>query len=453
MRFLYVLFLLLLVGCSQNPKPFVSPPSSTSNEASTETVFLAAMRTIAGDSYSVTASSSELSDDDHQKDLYLLNRMGEERAGKLVFLRDEISIPNGFDLGESKVALLGQSPNAKHHIAYVSRNQIKNVDQFANEVWSLYGVGSNRVVIFVHGNNVNILEATKRYAKVQQDYGLASKKIPAVTFIGQSSGILHGYAYDRESVRFDRRHLEQLINALTKYKNKKVLLVAHSLGSDFVMETLARLALKNSSAIKDKIHGVILIAPDLSIEVFKSQIEDIKKLPRNFAVLTHTRDRALQFSAFLRSNRNRLGLLGTQSEQDLKDAVELCEKGVTFVNMDDFPKGDLLNHKIPFTSPEAIEILQSHINNKDFIDNWIYSKAAVDIVTLYNKRGSEDALKSGIDFERLAQIEKTLHEKDAEKKLSVADVPSGIVDTYLEQSDSLETSGLCLGSPFTDVRS
>ena len=347
--------------------------------------------------------------------------------------------------------------NPGQHLAYISRERITNIEDFADSVWSV-NPSAERAVLFVHGNSVDIVEASTRFAKVQKDYGLIlgkedSEKMPSAIFVGQSSGAIRGYAYDRESLRHDRKHLEEVIKALTKKNDRKLIIVAHSLGTDFVMETLLRIQLQDTKkkAVRKHVSGVILIAPDLSIEVFNSQIEDIKNLPSNFAVLTHTRDRVLQTSAFLRRNRNRLGLLGTQNEDDLIDALDLCEKGVTFVNMNKFSKGDLWNHTVPFSSKEAIKIFRQHINKKDFIDSWIKNKAADAIIALYNNRESDAAQKSGIDFDSLEQFEKSRQEKNAEFVLSAEEVPFDVVEGYLEQSDSLKASGLCKGGPFKDL--
>ncbi|MEM7241866.1 MAG: alpha/beta hydrolase [Pseudomonadota bacterium] len=450
MRFAMIIVFLLLAGCTQNAQPFISAEDAQIKE----TVYLAAMRKIVREDtdppYQATIKNVA---SQPQKDLYLLNRAGEPRADEMVFLVDDLSLPKAAAIGASKVPLSGLKPNPDQHIAYISRRQVLKIGSFARQAWKTYGGGADKLVLFVHGNNVNMLEATKRYAKVQQDYQLKEKNIPAVTFIGQSSGIALGYAYDRESLRHDRTNLEQLVTALTQHG--EIIIVAHSLGSDFVMETLARISLRGSKKVKEKVKGVILIAPDLSIEVFKSQIKDVKPLPSNFVVLSHTGDLPLRVSAAIRANKRRLGLIGTQNKDDLTAASELCSKGVRFVDLKLLKDNNFLNHTNPFTSERTISVLKAYINKPDFIDSWIVRKARQDIADLYQKRESKEVQELGIDFDRVERMASKPSENldSNEAVLEPKNIPRDIVEEYLNNSKSLETSGVCQGSPFRDVRS
>ena len=382
-------------GCAHNAKPFVEAKDATHSQS----VFVAAMRTIERDEdaplYSV--DSSTLGNSGKQEDLYELDRFGNVRAEKPVFLKDTVSLPFEKPGKAAKLVPKGQAANPNRHFAYTQRQQIKDAREFAKQVWASTPGHDNRVVLFVHGNNVDILQATARYAKVQLDFKLAEKKLPSVVFVGQSSGAIRGYAYDRESMRFDRSNLEDLINALTS-KGQRVIIVAHSLGTDFTMETLARMKLKNPASVKSKIGGVILIAPDLSMEVFKSQVRDIEPLPKNFVILTHTKDLALRVSALIRRNKQRLGVVGAEGK-DAEIAADICKLGVTFWNLDQFTDGDFLRHTTPFSSGKAIKTLITHINSPNFVKDWLtqaVGERAIDVSDEPIQEADVDSLEEAV---------------------------------------------------------
>ena len=83
---------------------------------------------------------------------------------------------------------------------------------------------------------------------------------------------LGAYAFDRESANYSRDALEQLIEALELNPNvKEINLVAHSMGNWVTLEALRGRSIR-AGRLGKKIRNVFLVAPDVDVDVFRTQI-------------------------------------------------------------------------------------------------------------------------------------------------------------------------------------
>ena len=155
-----------------------------------------------------------------------------------------------------------------------------------------------------------------------------------------------GYVYDRDSAMFARDGLEKLIRETIAAGATRVTLVAHSMGSFLLMESLRDIAIRDGR-IMPQIRGVVLISPDIDVEAFRMQAKDIGTLPQPFLIFGSDRDRVLRLSALITGQRGRLGSL---------DSVEqLSDLEVTYLDVGAFSKGS--GHFVPGTSPALIKVL------------------------------------------------------------------------------------------------
>jgi esterase/lipase superfamily enzyme len=83
----------------------------------------------------------------------------------------------------------------------------------------------------------------------------------------------------------------QLVRA--QAPQKKLIIVAHSLGSDVVVETLQRARL---SGIHLNISELVFAAPDVDKDLFMSKAEDIKEVAGNVTIYASSADKALLVS-------------------------------------------------------------------------------------------------------------------------------------------------------------
>ena len=198
------------------------------------------------------------------------------------------------------------------------------------------------VVIFVHGFNTTFIEGVYRVAQLRNDLNL-----PGVIahYAWPSLGAPLAYAHDRDSVLFARDGLAAMIAEVAQVA-PRVILIGHSMGTQLIMETLRQMAL-DGSLNRVPLGGVILLSPDIDVEVFRSQARRIDRLPQPFLIVTSRRDRVLQLSAALTGQPDRLG--------NLSDPARLADLPVTLVDITAFGARD--GHFTVAQSPALIGLL------------------------------------------------------------------------------------------------
>ncbi|MDT8857599.1 alpha/beta fold hydrolase [Paracoccaceae bacterium Fryx2] len=206
------------------------------------------------------------------------------------------------------------------------------------------GVGERDAVVFVHGFNNTYSEGLYRIAQLAHDLDLPGA---VVHYSWPSAGNPLGYVYDADSALFARDGLEVLLNQVADAGAKRIFLVAHSMGSALTMETLRQIAIRNDKALMARIGGVILISPDLDVDVFHAQATMIGKLPDPFLIFGSNRDRILQLSAGLTGKTERLG--------NLSEIARLADLKVTFMEVGAFSSG--AGHFTAATSPALLQLL------------------------------------------------------------------------------------------------
>ena len=208
--------------------------------------------------------------------------------------------------------------------------------------------GKREVTVFVHGFNSNMAEGIYRHAQMTHDFGTPG--VP-VSYAWPSAASVRAYAYDRESALFARNGLEELLNLLARSNADDIVVTGHSMGALLVMETLRQIAIRGSGKVLGKVHSVVLMSPDLDIDVFRSQIASIRPRVLPIYIVSSDRDRALWISGLLRGTTERLGAL-----HDASRVADL--PGVIVIDLSEVHgKGDPLNHFAVATSPEMIAFI------------------------------------------------------------------------------------------------
>lgn len=204
--------------------------------------------------------------------------------------------------------------------------------------------GQRDAVVFVHGFNTTFAEGLYRIAQLSVDLDLPG--VP-VHYAWPSLGKPLGYVYDRDSAIFARDGLERLLDEVAAAGAERIVVVAHSMGSLLTMETLRQMAIRGTSPARSRLAGVVLISPDLDVDVFHEQATAIGKLPQPFIIFTSSRDRALALSARLTGQRERLG--------NLANLDEVADLQVTVVDVAAFSVG--AGHFNVGNSPALIQLL------------------------------------------------------------------------------------------------
>lgn len=271
---------------------------------------------------------------------------GEPRNTGLRYFRADISVPASHAPGQIEWP---EGPADAATDFVVAETQVYgDQSSFARAAHSS-GPGQE-VLLFVHGYNNTLSEAMYRLAQIRTDFGTPG---PAVLYSWPSAGDPRGYIYDRDSVLYARDDLERLMKSLTANPNDRIVLLAHSMGSQLVMEVMRQAALKGDRRLLSRINSVVLMSPDIDPDVFRTQAQAIGDLPKPFLIFVSQQDRALNLAGFITGRKPRLGVI------DSPDVVEgLAVKVIDFTALSD---GEGLNHAVPATSPAAISVLRGMI--------------------------------------------------------------------------------------------
>ncbi len=269
---------------------------------------------------------------------------GAARDARLRFARIDVSVPPAHAPG--RIEWPGRRPpDAERHFLARSETLYPDVTAFLGDL-ARSGGRRSEVVLFVHGFNVNNAEAVYRLAQIAHDF---DAQVPVIAYSWPSAGSPQGYVYDRDSVIFSRDGLETLLRALTG-QGHRVLIVAHSMGGQLVMESLRQISISGDGAVLRQLSGVALISPDIDEDVFRRQAERIRPFPQPFMLMVSARDRALGLAAFLTGKPARLG--------SIAEPERLAGLPVEVIDLSAVQGGDRAGHSTAFTAPAAIALLR-----------------------------------------------------------------------------------------------
>jgi esterase/lipase superfamily enzyme len=170
-----------------------------------------------------------------------------------------------------------------------------------------------KVLVFVHGFNNRFDEAVFRFAQIAHDSGAPA--IP-VLFSWPSRGVagLHAYQEDLESANDSRDALEQLLDTIGGDANvKEVTILCHSMGCFPTLEALHSRVLR-AGRIGNKVKNVMLVAPDVDINLFRARMREMGSTRPRFALFVSRDDLALKLSSSIWGGATRLGQVDPDQE-------------------------------------------------------------------------------------------------------------------------------------------
>lgn len=311
---------MFLVGCA-TPPTFVKPNAPITKAAAVQRIYLATNRLLAEDLAGTT-----------------------ERATALSFAQYDITIPPGHKPGT--LELSASDPDPAKVFTVAEARSIPSLAQFGSIVRSQTGPSRkplDSTVIYVHGFNTSLESSVYQRAQIAHDYGLVG---PQVTFSWPSIQKPAGYVRDKDSILIAREKLVELLAELTR-GGEKVFIFGHSMGTQLVVETLRELSISKRQDVLSRIGGVILISPDIDLDVFEAYYKNIKPLPQPFVVMTTENDYALRFSALLSGEPERLG--------SVKDKNRLAALDILVLDLSGLPNSR--DHFLAATSPVVIDIV------------------------------------------------------------------------------------------------
>lgn len=276
---------------------------------------------------------------------------GPGRAETLSLLELTVSVPPSHTPGTLDFDT--RAPDPRRQFVMAARQEFAGPAAFNSRVRQVAQAGQPgdaEVTVFVHGFNSTQSETAFRAAQLAHDIGLPGA---AVIYSWPSKGSPLGYAYDADSVLFARDGLEQLLRQLNAAGLRRIVLVAHSIGAQLAMEAMRQIEIATPGWTAASLSGVVLVSPDLDVEVFRSQMARLDTVPQPFAIFVSRRDNVLTLSQRLRGLRSgaRLG--------NLASVDQIADLPVEVIDTTAFAGTAESGHFVAATSPALLAILKS----------------------------------------------------------------------------------------------
>jgi esterase/lipase superfamily enzyme len=330
-----------LSGCADKPPAeILLPTASISGEAKRVTVLAATTRKRMGDSDLFTA----------------------DRTGTLNYQEYVVSIPPNHVVGQIEWPLGSAGNAATQYVVAASRPLAAS--EFATALRVQLASRKDHegnVLVYVHGYYSGHQEAVFRGAELAADLQSAAGAV--VVFSWPSRNDLTEYVTDRESATYSRDYLERVLNEIAEVPSvRSINLVAHSMGNWLAMETLRQAKLRERSPFVAKLNQVVLLAPDIDVDVFRTQLDAIGKLKHPIIVAISRDDLALAASQRIAGDVPRVGNVLIDNPR-AQAAIE--RYGLDVVDLSQVNSSDYLGHsKFADAVPELQNIAASGANRR-----------------------------------------------------------------------------------------
>ena len=193
--------------------------------------------------------------------------------------------------------------------------------------------GKRRVFVFIHGYNTMFAEGLYRFTQIVHD---ADAPAVPVLFTWASRGHVTDYVYDSNSATAARDELEHTLRLVFASNAEEVNILAHSMGNWVTVEALRQIKISAKLPPIKKLGTLVLAAPDIDIDVFKSQMRRFGKPRKPFFIIVSRDDKALRFSDFIAGGKARLG--------SYTNDTELTALGAVVIDLTDVKATDRSNH-------------------------------------------------------------------------------------------------------------
>lgn len=208
------------------------------------------------------------------------------------------------------------------------------------------------VLLFVHGFNNTPTDSLLRVAQFVEDSGFEG--VPVLLSWASAARTVR-YVFDLNSALIAREKIPEIADILTRTKAQRVDVFAHSMGTLLAMEGLVGQQKTGKLNNRKVIKTIMLAAPDIDIDLFRTQLEQLPPQIRGIMfLLISERDPALRVSSRIAGGVPRVGAA---------PLVELEEFGVTVIDLsaiDDSSSGD---HSKFAGSPEVVQLIGAGLNS------------------------------------------------------------------------------------------
>jgi esterase/lipase superfamily enzyme len=223
-------------------------------------------------------------------------------------------------------------PDTTRHFVTTNRSLLER-QQFLHALREKAAHRDNgKVLVFVHGYNMLYQEAVYWLGQITHDSGF---KGTPILFSWPSRGKAPLYIADRESVTYSRDYFENfLLEVAGLPEVREIDILAHSMGTLLAVETLRQASIKGHKNFRGKLRDVVLAAPDIDANVFRTQLDTIGRLSRPMTILVSGDDKALALSKLLGGGTDRVGLVTANDPRAIEGARRYQLNVVDLTNVD-----------------------------------------------------------------------------------------------------------------------
>jgi esterase/lipase superfamily enzyme len=279
-----------------------------------------------------------------------------ERSGALNFASITVSVPPDHKAGNVEWPA---TPPGNPATDFVTRSAAfldsdKAFVEALNQKLRAKPKGQRKVLLFVHGYNTMFAEGLYRFAQVVND-----SHAPAVPvfFSWASRGSTLDYVYDSNSATIARDGLERTLRLVAASDADEINVLAHSMGTWVTVEAFRQIKISGKLPPGNKLGLVVLAAPDIDLDVFKSEMARIGNPKKPYLIVLSKDDRALGLSRFIAGDKQRLGASD--------NTAELTALGATVLDLSDVESNDSTNHskfaEIAGIAPDLRKVLEHGI--------------------------------------------------------------------------------------------
>ncbi len=279
-----------------------------------------------------------------------------ERAGTVDYAEITVSVPPTHR--ESEIEWASTPPGDPNAVFVVRSEDYLDGDkafvQALNAELAKRSPGKRKILLFIHGFNTMFAEGLYRLTQIAHD--AKSPAVP-VLFTWASRGKPTAYVYDTNSATAARDELEHTLRLLLASNAEEVNVLAHSMGNWVTVEAFRQIKISGNLDQVSKLGYVFLAAPDIDIDVFKSQMRRFGKPQKPFYIVLSKDDKALWLSRTIGGGVTRVG--------DNPDTAELAALGATVIDLTDVKANDSTNHdkfdQLAAVAPELRSVLAQGI--------------------------------------------------------------------------------------------
>lgn len=196
---------------------------------------------------------------------------GRERGELSVGMAD-VAIPPNHVIGRTEAPSMFRfewSEDERKHIAFRGTRPLGN-DAFIQQLnVAVEQSPAKRLMIFVHGYNVDFPEAARGLAQFSTDLKFDG---PVLLFSWPSQNTLMGYAKDATNADWSQTQLTRVItDVLDRTDATQIFLVAHSMGSAALTRAYTNVINERPLDIY-RVQHMVLVAPDMDADIFRHEV-------------------------------------------------------------------------------------------------------------------------------------------------------------------------------------